>query len=40
MIDLNYKPKNKEQDDISLGGIILAVLPFAAAFWMLIELGL
>lgn len=40
MIDLNYKPKVKKEEDIPTGGIILIMLPFAALFWTLIELGL
>lgn len=38
MIDLNLKPK--QQDDEPLGMIILALMPFAALFWALIERGL
>lgn len=38
MIDLNMKPK--KQDEEPLGMIILALMPFAALFWVLIEAGL
>ena len=38
MIDLNLKPK--KQDEEPLGMIILGLMPFAALFWALIEMGL
>ena len=38
MIDLNLKPK--KQEDEPFGMIILALIPFAALFWVLIEMGL
>lgn len=38
MIDLNLK--RKQQDDEPLGMIILGLMPFAALFWALIEMGL
>ena len=38
MIDLNMKPK--KEDEEPLGMIILALMPFAALFWMLVEMGL
>ena len=38
MIDLNMKPK--KQDEEPLGMIILALMPFAGLFWLLIERGL
>lgn len=40
MIDLSYKPKKKEEDDMPLGGIILTLMPFAWLFVCLIEWGL
>jgi hypothetical protein len=38
MIDLNLK--RKKQDEEPLGMIILALMPFVALFWVLIEAGL
>lgn len=40
MIDLSYKPKQKKEEDWPIGGIILAVMPMAILFVMLIEWGL
>ena len=40
MIDLSYKPRKTEQEEASLGKVILAVMPFVIAFWALIERGL
>lgn len=40
MIDLSYKPKQKKEEDMPLGGIILTLMPFAWLFWYLIERGL
>ena len=44
MIDLtrNQKSENRNQkpDNTPVGVIILALLPFAMAFWALIEMGL
>lgn len=41
MIDLNHKTNTiSKQEDEPVGVIILALLPFAMAFWALIEMGL
>lgn len=40
MIDLNYKPRTKKEEDTPVGVIILVMLPFAVLFWTLIEMGL
>ena len=39
MIDLNLKKEAKEQEE-PLGLVILALMPFAMLFWVLIERGL
>lgn len=39
MIDLNRKTK-KQEDDTPLGIVIMALMPFAWLFWLLIERGL
>lgn len=38
MIDLNYKPKNKQSkdEDLPMGVIILSALPFAFLFWLVL----
>lgn len=40
MIDLNYKPKRKKEEDTPAGIIIMAMMPFAWLFWFLVERGL
>ena len=41
MIDLNRKPeKPKKEEEDPLGLVILVMMPFVWAFWMLIERGL
>lgn len=39
MIDLNLKKQEKEEDT-PLGIVIMALMPFAWLFWLLIERGL
>lgn len=40
MIDLNYKPKKKKEEDTPVGIIIMTMMPFAWLFWALVERGL
>lgn len=38
MIDLSLKPKKTDEEPLGL--IVLGLIPFAALFWALIEMGL
>lgn len=40
MTDLSYKPTNQNKNDDPFGEVILALLPFAIAFLVLIEIYL